>query len=59
MANPIDVQKHLSGADYPARRNELIATAKSNGADNQLLDALNRLPDKEFSGPDQVQKALF
>jgi Protein of unknown function (DUF2795) len=59
MANPIDLQKHLSGVSYPAGKNDLIATAQRNGADDQLLGALNKLPDKQFSGPDQVQKAIF
>jgi len=24
-----------------------------------MLDELNKLPEKEYTGPDQVQKALF
>src|ERR1700747_2167338 len=42
-----------------ARKDDLISAAKRNGADDELVYALNKLPDKEFSGPDQVQKALF
>lgn len=30
--DPIDVQRHLAGLDYPAKKDELIATAEQNGA---------------------------
>ncbi|MCW2691109.1 MAG: hypothetical protein JWR37_5999 [Mycobacterium sp.] len=59
MANPIDVQKALAGESYPASKSDLIEKAKENGADQSLVDDLDKLPDREYSGPDQVQKALF
>jgi hypothetical protein len=59
MPNPIDVQKTLSGVSYPSSKQDIISHAKSNGADQEILDALNKLPDGEISGPDQVQKAVF
>ena len=30
--NPIELQKHLKGADYPASRDDLVALARDNGA---------------------------
>jgi hypothetical protein len=59
MPNPIDVQKALSGVSYPSKKEDLIEHAKRNGADQDILDALQKLPDGEISGPDQVQKAVF
>lgn len=59
MANPIELQKTLAGMSYPAGKNDLIQHAKSNGADNRILDELEKLPDREFDGPDQVQEAAF
>jgi hypothetical protein len=59
MPNPIDVQKALSGASYPSSKQDLIEHAKSNGADQDILDSLNKLPDGDITGPDQVQKAVF
>lgn len=59
MPNPIDVQKALSGANYPSSKQDLIEHAKSNGASQEILDGLQKLPDAEISGPDQVQKAVF
>ena len=59
MPNPIDVQKTLAGVSYPCSKEDLIEHAKSNGADQDILDGLQKLPDGEISGPDQVQKAVF
>jgi hypothetical protein len=59
MPNPIDLQKALSGASYPSSKQDLIEHAKKNGADEEIVNSLNQLPDGEISGPDQVQKAVF
>jgi hypothetical protein len=59
MPNPIEIQKVLSGAKYPSSKNDLIEHAKSNGASGEIVDSLNKLPDGEISGPDQVEKAVF
>lgn len=56
--NPIDVQKHLKGADYPASGQELAATAEGNDAPDELVQQLRNLGGEEFSGPDQVMAAL-
>jgi hypothetical protein len=57
--NPIDVQRALSGADYPADKNDLVERARHNGADDTLVKALHDAPQDRFDGPDQVQKAIF
>lgn len=59
MPNPIDVQKALSGATYPSSKEDLIEHAKKNGADDEIVQSLNKLPDGDVTGPDQVQKAVF
>jgi hypothetical protein len=38
--NPIQMQKHLKGMDYPASKEDLIAHAKKNGADKNALSVL-------------------
>lgn len=56
--NPIEVQKHLKGASYPASKEDLASTAESNGAPDDLVERLSNLPDQEYTGPDDVQEAL-
>jgi hypothetical protein len=54
----VEVQKHLSGIDYPASRDELIEHARKKGADDGILQALRRLPDREYDGPNAVSKEI-
>jgi uncharacterized linocin/CFP29 family protein len=56
--NPIEVQKHLGGVDYPASREQLAETAKRNGADDDIVRAISQLRDEEFDGPDTVMQRL-
>ncbi|WP_082933293.1 DUF2795 domain-containing protein [Mycolicibacterium elephantis] len=44
MPSPIDVQKALSGATYPSSKQNLIELAKTNGADDEIVESLNKLP---------------
>ncbi|GGS57081.1 hypothetical protein GCM10010156_14720 [Planobispora rosea] len=55
--NPIELQKHLSGVDYPASRDELVDTAREQGADEDIIRALESIPDREYDGPNAVSKA--
>jgi hypothetical protein len=52
--NPIQMQKFLAGVDYPADRDTLIEHARSQGADDDVLQGLSQLPDRSFDGPNAV-----
>ncbi|MBF4589034.1 DUF2795 domain-containing protein [Curtobacterium sp. VKM Ac-1395] len=56
--NPIQVQKFLSGIDYPASKDDIVTTAEEEGADDNVLDALKQIPDQEYDGPTAVSKAV-
>jgi hypothetical protein len=56
--NPIQIQKFLGGIDYPANRDALISRAKESGADSNVLDALQNIPDKEYDSPTAVSSAV-
>ena len=51
-----EVQKALKGADYPMDGKQLADLAKSNGADNDLVDALQGVP--KGDGPNAVMHHL-
>jgi Protein of unknown function (DUF2795) len=58
-ANPVEIQKHLKGVDYPADKQELIKHARQQKADREVLSLLEKLPDdEEFSSPTELNKAL-
>lgn len=56
--NPIQIQKFLGGIDYPANKETLISRAKESGADSNVLDALQNIPDKEYDSPTAVSSAV-
>ncbi|AXI80568.1 DUF2795 domain-containing protein [Peterkaempfera bronchialis] len=57
--SPIDVQKALSGVDYPCDRDQLAKRATDNGADKRLVERIRKLDTKTFQNPAEVSKALF
>ena len=56
--DPIEVQKHLAGVDYPASKDEVVAAAESNGAPQEVIEDLQAMNGEEFDGPNAVQAAL-
>lgn len=51
-----EVQKYLKGADYPMDGEKLAELAESNGARQELVDALTGVG--RCDGPNEVQKQL-
>ncbi|MBF2051227.1 MAG: DUF2795 domain-containing protein [Leptolyngbya sp. IPPAS B-1204] len=56
--NPIELQKYLKGMNYPASKDDLIDHAEEQGADDDILDLLEQLPDEEYETPTDVNKAV-
>jgi Protein of unknown function (DUF2795) len=56
--NPIQLQKHLSGVDYPASKEELVKHARQRGADQEALRTLESLPRDRFNSPNDVSEAV-
>ncbi len=56
--NPIQLQKFLKGIDYPAKKQILLDQAKRNGADDNVMQALQGLPDKSYEGPTGIAKEI-
>ncbi|MBM7024588.1 MULTISPECIES: DUF2795 domain-containing protein [Clavibacter] len=56
--NPIELQKHLSGLDYPASKDAIVKKAEESGADSDALDALKKIEDKEYDAPTAINSAV-
>lgn len=56
--NPIQVQKFLSGLDYPAKKQQILDTAKQQGADENVMSTLQRIPDREYEGPTGITEEI-
>lgn len=57
-AHPVEVQKALSGIEYPASRDDLITHAKGNSASGNIIEALGELEDREYTNPADVNAEL-
>ena len=56
--SPADVQKYLEGLNFPASKEEVVATAESNGAPQALVEQIRALGPEQFSSPDDVVSVL-
>uniref|UniRef100_A0A942SYF2 DUF2795 domain-containing protein n=1 Tax=Neobacillus citreus TaxID=2833578 RepID=A0A942SYF2_9BACI len=56
--NPIEIQKYLSGIDYPASKDDIVTTAEKEGATGEALEALKNIPDGDYDAPTAVSSAV-
>ena len=56
--SPIEVRKYLHGLEYPAERQEIIDKAEEEGADDDILHLLQKLPDGEYESAVEVASAV-
>ncbi len=56
--NPIQIQKHLKGMDYPASKADVLRALEQNGADDETRNTLEQLPDETYETPANVSKAI-
>ena len=57
-ATPAEVEKYLKGLDYPAERDELVDWATEEGAPDNVISLLERIPDREYESPADVAKGI-
>lgn len=56
--SPTDVERYLEGVDYPASKEDLLKTAKRNGADEEVCETIQCLPNQQFADPTDVAEAM-
>ena len=59
MVSPIDIQKALSGMDYPASKDDIVRHARERGGNDEVVSALENIEDREYEGPSGVSSAVF
>lgn len=58
IPTPIHAQKFLGGIDYPTDKASLIKRAKDNGADENVVNALNRMSANTYNSPNDVSEEM-
>lgn len=56
--SPVQMQKHLKGANYPASKDDLVRKAQDNNASDEIVQKIKQLPANSFGSPKDVMKAL-
>lgn len=56
--NPVQVERFLSGMDYPASKNDLVNYASSQGADDNVINTLEQMPGDNFNSVKDVSRAI-
>ncbi len=55
--SPANVTQHLKGVGFPAHKQDLMRTARDNGADDDVLEVIQSMPDDAFESMADVMKA--
>ncbi len=50
------LQVYLKGMDYPANRQKIINHAKSLNAPDNVMQFLNRLPERQYTRPTEIEQ---
>lgn len=58
QSNPIEIQRYLSGVDYPVTKDQLLEKARDNGAGEDVLSVLEKLPERDYHGPNAVSEEV-
>jgi Protein of unknown function (DUF2795) len=58
LADFVKVYRFLRGIRYPATKEQLVDQARSNQADAQALASLRGMPEREYSGLDEVSRVI-
>jgi hypothetical protein len=52
-----EIRKALKGIDFPVEKEDLIEYARDNGADPEIVEILQEMPEEEFDSISDVMSA--
>lgn len=55
--SPANVSFHLKGIEMPAKKQDLIQKARQNGAPQEVMQIIEKMPEKTFQTMADVMKA--
>ncbi|MFW3616010.1 DUF2795 domain-containing protein [Billgrantia antri] len=56
--SPANITHHLQGVDFPAQREDLVTQAQANGAEDDVLEVIRRLPEQKYESMADVTKGV-
>jgi hypothetical protein len=52
------LQQHLPGVRFPAEKDQVVRTAESNNAPQELVERIRNADTQRFNSPDEVLQAV-
>ncbi len=52
------MERYLGGMHYPAEKQNLIDNAKGKDAPSDVMDLINKLPEKTYNSPIDITKEI-
>jgi len=59
MGGMAKFQQYLHSVKYPAAKQDMIDVARSNRAPDDIISLMNKLPEKTYKAPDDVEKEFM
>lgn len=56
--SPSEVQNFLAGLEYPAMKDEIIDYARDQGASEDVVMTLERMPDQEYESATAISEEI-
>lgn len=56
--SPAQIEKYLKGIDFPSSKQSLINHAKQNNAPDDVMQLLQRMPDKEYGSAADIAREI-
>ncbi len=53
-----NITRYLKGIDFPAEKEELVQQARDNDADEEVINALEDLDDREYESMADVMRSI-
>lgn len=58
QSTPHDAAQTLAGIDFPASKSEVVEYARKKGGNQEIIDALDKMPDEQYTSMADVFKGL-
>ena len=56
--SPVNIARHLSGIEFPVSKKDLVDHANGNKADQDVMDILQQMPEREYASMADVMKGV-
>ena len=56
--SPTNIAHHLGGIDFPAGKDDLIKHAEGKNADQDVMEILTQMPEREYGSMADVMKGV-